>query len=571
MFDFLRNDVPSENHFVAIRLLGDVSKQTNRDAIGARVRIVVDVDGKERLLTQTVTAGDSYLSQSSKTLTFGLGKATTIKRASIRWPGQKDFQEVTLPAVDTRYTIQQSTGVATRVSKSRSVQLGASTPKPLPSSDISRLRFSVPPLLKDLAYEGLNGKTVNRTVPYDGPILLTLWSSTCQPCLAEFSELSKHNEVWSKNKLEMIALNVERLAGRTSPPASELEEFLRGIGFNGQIGFATDRLIEQLDRLQRKPVYRQRPLPLPSSFLLDHGSWTAVVYRGAVSVEQLKFDVENLRTTEARGLELSLPFAGRWGREVFMSNPVAVARAQIEDGQTAEARAYLEGYLAKTTPPPLDKRDKASLMQRTRLADIHHQLSVISREEKNFPVAMQHLKKSLELFPTFVPSLVDVADAMQQGGNLEAADAMLQRAIRSAPKDPLVNTRLGELRMKQGRASQAIPHFEVAIESPRWLAAANNLAWILATHPDKQFRKGGQAVVLAKRVCEELGDNNPAALDTLAAAFAASQDFENAVKTAQESADIAEKSGQTELAKQVRLREKQYEKMRIFLDKNLEK
>ena len=65
---------------VRIRLQG--AGASNRDAVGARV--TASFGG--RTLTQQVSGGQSYLSASEKTLTFGLGEAKKIDTLEIRWP-----------------------------------------------------------------------------------------------------------------------------------------------------------------------------------------------------------------------------------------------------------------------------------------------------------------------------------------------------------------------------------------------------------------------------------------------------------------------------------------------------
>jgi len=74
----LRNDAPSGNHWIKVRLEG---VKSNRSAIGARV--VVSYGGK--LQTQEVLSGCSFLSSNDPRLHFGLGAATTVD-IEIRWP-----------------------------------------------------------------------------------------------------------------------------------------------------------------------------------------------------------------------------------------------------------------------------------------------------------------------------------------------------------------------------------------------------------------------------------------------------------------------------------------------------
>ncbi len=74
-----RNDQSAGNRSIRIRLVGTKS---NRDGIGASVRIFHGDSGQSRL----VKSGSSYLSQSELPVTFGLGKRDKIDRLVIDWP-----------------------------------------------------------------------------------------------------------------------------------------------------------------------------------------------------------------------------------------------------------------------------------------------------------------------------------------------------------------------------------------------------------------------------------------------------------------------------------------------------
>ncbi len=73
-----RLDRPRQS--VRVRLVG--TGGSNRDAIGARVTATIG----GQTLTQQVSGGESYLSAPEKTLTFGLGGASSIEKLEIRWP-----------------------------------------------------------------------------------------------------------------------------------------------------------------------------------------------------------------------------------------------------------------------------------------------------------------------------------------------------------------------------------------------------------------------------------------------------------------------------------------------------
>jgi len=75
----LHNETSTRNHWLTLQLVGHKS---NRDAIGAVVKVVTD-NGTQ---SATVTTAGSYLSSSDKRLHFGLGSDVSAKRMEIRWP-----------------------------------------------------------------------------------------------------------------------------------------------------------------------------------------------------------------------------------------------------------------------------------------------------------------------------------------------------------------------------------------------------------------------------------------------------------------------------------------------------
>ncbi len=74
-----RNDQTANFHSIRFNLKGTKS---NRDAVGASVRIFHDGQSQSRL----VRGGSSYLSQSELPVTFGLGSRDKIDRLVIDWP-----------------------------------------------------------------------------------------------------------------------------------------------------------------------------------------------------------------------------------------------------------------------------------------------------------------------------------------------------------------------------------------------------------------------------------------------------------------------------------------------------
>ena len=75
----LHNSTQTQNHWLTLKLVGH---QSNRDAIGAEVKVVT-AKGSQ---WATVTTAGSYLSSSDKRVHFGLGSEQVAGTVEIRWP-----------------------------------------------------------------------------------------------------------------------------------------------------------------------------------------------------------------------------------------------------------------------------------------------------------------------------------------------------------------------------------------------------------------------------------------------------------------------------------------------------
>ncbi len=91
------------NHSLRIKLVGTKS---NRDGLGATVRVTNGADTQSKMLT----SGGSYLSSSELVLTFGLGDRSKIDAIEIRWPSGQTDQLKDVPA-DQIITIKEGSGI----------------------------------------------------------------------------------------------------------------------------------------------------------------------------------------------------------------------------------------------------------------------------------------------------------------------------------------------------------------------------------------------------------------------------------------------------------------------------
>lgn len=102
-----RVDETSGNHSIRFRLIGTKS---NRDAIGAKVRIYSEGLSQARL----VKGGSSYLSQSELPVTFGTGKRDMVERVVVEWPSGKTEEYKNL-AAGTAYDLVENKGINKKV------------------------------------------------------------------------------------------------------------------------------------------------------------------------------------------------------------------------------------------------------------------------------------------------------------------------------------------------------------------------------------------------------------------------------------------------------------------------
>ena len=96
------------------------------------------------------------------------------------------------------------------------------------------------------------------------------------------------------------------------------------------------------------------------------------------------------------------------------------------------------------------------------------------------------------------------------------------------------------------------------------MALLNDTAWLLATNPNVSVRNGREAVELAQRAVKLSGGREPAILGTLAAAYAETGRFTEAVQTARKAVDLARQQNQQALAESIQAKIRLYEAGKAF-------
>jgi protein O-mannosyl-transferase len=161
---------------------------------------------------------------------------------------------------------------------------------------------------------------------------------------------------------------------------------------------------------------------------------------------------------------------------------------------------------------------------------------------------INHCDAALAAKPGLAELHATLAKALTEKGDLERAQQHLLLLVSLTPTNAQAHQNLAEIFLRQGKPKDAIREYKTALAiDPGWAPVMNNLAWLLATRPEAELRDGGVALKLANDANKLNGSTNLWFLHTLAAAYAETADFSNAVLTAEQALAAARATGQSNL------------------------
>ena len=167
--------------------------------------------------------------------------------------------------------------------------------------------------------------------------------------------------------------------------------------------------------------------------------------------------------------------------------------------------------------------------------------------------AIAQYQQALEIKPNYAAAQGNIGNALVKKGQMDEAIAQYQQALQIDPDYAEVCNNLGNALLSKGRADEAVIQYQKALQlKPDAVDVLNNLAWLLATSPDAHIRNGVQAVRYSERACELTHDNIPMLVGALAAAYAETGRFPEAVTTAQRALQLAETQSNLALADAIR-------------------
>jgi tetratricopeptide (TPR) repeat protein len=469
----LRNNTNSGNHFLAVRLVGN-GQTTSRDAIGARVEVITA--GADKPQIKSLRAGEGYLAQSSKWLHFGLGAAAEIEKVIVHWPGGEQ-ETFTGLDVDGRYRLVQGSRKAVDLKRSRNdLALQPSTsklpPKLPPKVSTARIplvsRFPLP----KGSYQGLDGSRQPLPLGRGRSLLINLWSASCRPCLAELAEFTQREKEIRAADVEIVALSVDLLAGDPADRTA-VSALVSKLAFPFSAGFTSAELLKLLQMFHDKIVPLERPLPLPSSFLLDAKGRLKVIYKGPVSVDQLLADAQQTKGTlsERQRRAALLP-----GRQLEDETLLRLARMEQSDKIVSMAEALEQ---ADRIFDVITLYEEA-LRIRPDNTDSHVNLGVVLHRLGRNEESIAHFKEALRHNPDLFSARYNLALTLDRLGRLKEALTHYEEAVRLKPHNAEAHNNMGVLLGSLKRWQEAIKHFEDALRiNPNYANAHSNVGGVL--------------------------------------------------------------------------------------------
>lgn len=434
---FFRNQLSQQAKYVALRLEGN-GTTTNRDGIGARVEIHAADLGETRLV-QTLRAGEGFLAQSSKWMHFGLGNLDHIDRVTVRWPGG-EVEEFSDLAVDGRYVLVQGKGQGIPVpARQIPTGLGPQKQETPDGTDQARIPLAIRlPMPKETAYRQFDEMKSQPVISGTDPVLIVLWASWCLPCRQELNDLKQRWSELESAGVRVVGLAVDGLGSDAGDPR-QAQRFAAKLDAPFPMGPADSNFLQLVTGYHHNLIAMTKPLPIPTSLLVDGKGRLAVIYKGRVEVDDVLRDAQSNPATARQRWQLAAHLPGRL----------------LDQPQIFESQLQME---AQT------RRDVADAFLKQKL----------------YADARAHLDAALSVRPDFLSARRLYGYTFEAAGDLRAAADSYEQAVREFPRDPQLRYMLANAWLQLGRTEESVEQYRQAIEfNAQFPAAYVNLSQAL--------------------------------------------------------------------------------------------
>lgn len=484
----LRNSMAEVGDAVSFRLRGTKS---NRDGIGASITVQC---GNLRQ-TKFLQAGSGFLSQHSKELFFGLGKATAPVNATVRWPNGAVQTFPDLP-INHRISITESEASFGAAKFGAISAWYAESPAAVETAPAEAAKIETwlldPLAAPDFSLADAAGKSQSLSALRGRVVLLTLWSANSSDSIEQLKALTRDRDELSRSGLQVVCMNVDE---------SLTAEALRTLSAKQNIGLplllAAPEVIGVYNILYRYLFDRRRDLPIPCSLLIDQDGAIVKLYQGAVEPRQFAADSAAIPSTAAERMKKGLPFPGTLHSGEFQRNAFTYGIALFQRGYLDQAAASFEHviaakpgdaeahynlgtlYLRKNNLVEAQRYLKKTVELRPDYPEAWNNLGMIAAQQNQTAEAIADFQKSLDLRPNYTVALLNLGNVYRRQGNLSAASSLLNKALSLEPENPEANYSVAMLAIRQDDFPRAIELMQTAVRvRPDYAEAWNNLGII---------------------------------------------------------------------------------------------
>lgn len=230
----------------------------------------------------------------------------------------------------------------------------------------------------------------------------------------------------------------------------------------------------------------------------------------------------------------------------------ALCRLQPEASRTIAAVAVIVAagslgtatYLRNADYEDMERLLRDTIKNRPLNSRARHNLGAVLIGQGRGAEAETQLREAVRLNPNFPESQTSLGVALAIQGRPAEALPFMQRAVTLEPRFFVGWRNYAEALSSSGRFREAAEAHRRALalqpDDPRILTS---LAWILATASEEHDRDGRAAVTMAKRAVDLTHRQNFMALEALAAAYAESASYADAVETGEKAVALARAAG----------------------------
>jgi Flp pilus assembly protein TadD len=220
------------------------------------------------------------------------------------------------------------------------------------------------------------------------------------------------------------------------------------------------------------------------------------------------------------------PKRARWGQR--SSDEMGDLWIQVLTRSEADLVTLTREFRAKAAAEDV-RGYEAEIERHPDDAGLHDDAALLDLEIGRADAAVAHFQRSLEIKGRSAPAHYNVGTALSVAGRMDEAVQQYRQALQVDPKYANAHNNLGSILLAQGKRNEALREFREAVRlQPQSASALDNVSWALATAPKPSPRDVSDAIDAAEHAAALTSRRDARALDVLAAAYAAAEDFDRA-------------------------------------------